>query len=147
MKRLLMLCFFLFVTTVAADSRPQMREVASKLSCYCGSCPHLVVTECGCGTADQIKADIQKLIDSGMTEDQIIQSYIDKYGATVLAAPPRRGFSLAAWILPFLGFAGGTALLTLFLKKQKAQEEPPQLRDVADDRYRRQLENELEQLK
>jgi cytochrome c-type biogenesis protein CcmH len=149
MKRtFICILFLLIVIGVAmAAPKPTMDQVASKLSCYCGTCPHLVVTECGCGTAAQIKADVQKMIDSGMTQDQIIKAYIAKYGDTVLAAPPKNGFNLTAWILPFFAFAGGFVMLAFFLKRQK--EEPVQDTpvDPAKDSYRKKFEDELEQMK
>jgi cytochrome c-type biogenesis protein CcmH len=140
--------FVLVVTSAAmAASKPTLNDVAGKLSCFCGTCPHLVVTQCGCGTADKLKAEIQKMIDSGMTQDQIIKSYTAKYGDTVLAAPPKKGFSLTAWLLPFFGFAGGFAMLTFFLKRQKEEPAQEESTEPTDDRYRKEFEQELEQLK
>lgn len=150
MNRTVVPCVTLLMVLIGvavAASKPTVNEVASKLSCYCGTCPHLVVTECGCGTADQIKADIQKMIDSGMTQNQIIKSYVDRYGATVLSAPPKKGFSLTAWILPFLGFATGFGTLVFFLKKQKTVATQEVLVKEGTEQYRNELERELEQLK
>ncbi len=132
-----------------AATKPKMEEVASRLSCYCGTCPHLVVTQCGCGTAEQIKVAVQKMIDSGMSSDQIVQWYVNKYGQTVLAAPPKSGFNLTAWLLPFLGFLFGSVLLVVYLKKQKVENAPKQPEAVQETtgRYRAELERELEQMR
>jgi len=139
----------------AGDKKLRMEEVASKLSCYCGTCPHLVVTECGCSTADQIKVDIQKMIDSGMSEDEIIQSYVAQYGQTVLSAPPKSGFNLTVWVLPFLAFIAGGAVLVTFLKRQQvpAREQANEEETVAkkaeeqDEYYRKLLKKELDERK
>lgn len=125
-------------------------QVAGKLSCYCGTCPHLVVSQCGCSTADQIKSDIQKMIDQGMNEDQIIKSYVAQYGDTVLAAPPQKGFHLTAWLIPFAGFLIGGIVLFTFLKRQqeKPEDKPPvepePKKHEQDEHYRRLLDEELE---
>ncbi|MCI0413567.1 cytochrome c-type biogenesis protein CcmH [bacterium] len=129
-----------------------MENVASKLSCYCGTCPHLVVSACGCSVADQIKIDIQKMIDSGQSEDQILQSYIAKYGQTVLAAPPKSGFNLTAWAIPFFAFFLGGALLFTYLKKQRtlpssAAENASNYVEDDDSHYRDLLKKELEERK
>jgi cytochrome c-type biogenesis protein CcmH len=53
-------------------------------------------------------------IASGMNDQQILDSFATKYGATMLAAPPTKGFDLIAWIAPFAVFAAalmGTILL------------------------------------
>jgi cytochrome c-type biogenesis protein CcmH len=139
--------------SLTADSKPRMEDVAGKLSCFCGTCPHLVVTQCGCSTADQIKAEVQKKIDAGMTETQIIDSFVAQYGQTVLSAPPKRGFELTAWMFPFLAFFLGAGLLVTFLKRQRKEtisEESQASAGAAneiDGSYRERLEKELAQRK
>lgn len=151
-------CFAIFVVLLisnhllAGDSKPTVDSVASKLSCYCGTCPHLVVTKCGCSLADQIKGEVQKKIDAGMTESQIIDSFVAEFGQTVLAAPPKSGFNLTAWSIPFLAFILGGAVLFAFLKNQKkngSQDGPPvspRPRNE-EDSYRAKLLEELENRK
>lgn len=133
-----------------SDNKPKMEDVAGKLACYCGTCPHLVVTKCGCGTADQIKKDVQNMIDQGMTEKQIIDSYVAQYGQTVLAAPTGSGFNLTAWLAPFLAFAFGGVILFKFLKRQQAappptggEPKPPESTED-DEKYREMLRKEME---
>ncbi len=150
--KLLYILMMLFVYSTFAKGKPVMQDVAGKLSCYCGTCPHLVVTECGCSTAGQIKADIQKMIDEGQTEDQIIQSYVAKHGQTVLAAPPKSGFNLTAWVLPFLAFAIGGFLVIAFLKKERkayslSSEPAPREMGEKELHYRDLLKQELEERK
>jgi cytochrome c-type biogenesis protein CcmH len=144
--------FILLSNTVWADGKPRMEDVASKLACYCGTCPHLVVTACGCSVADQIQADIQKMIDSGQSSDQIIQSYVAKYGQTVLAAPTKSGFNLTAWAIPFFAFFLGGTLLFVYLKKQRNlpithDEKITKLEDDQESHYRTLLRKELEERK
>ncbi|AXC11670.1 hypothetical protein ACPOL_2346 [Acidisarcina polymorpha] len=53
-------------------------------------------------------------VDKGDNDSLIFQSFVQKYGPTVLAAPGGTGFNIVAWIMPFavllLGI-GGTAML------------------------------------
>jgi cytochrome c-type biogenesis protein CcmH len=111
------------------------------------------VSQCGCSTADQIKSDIKKMIDQGMTEDQIIKSYVAQYGDTVLAAPPQKGFHLTAWLIPFAGFLIGGIVLFTFLKRQQEKPEdkpsvdPEHKKQEQDEHYRRLLDEELEKRK
>lgn len=130
-----------------------MEDIAGKIACYCGTCPHLVVTKCGCGVADQIKGDIQKMIDEGQSENQILQSYITKYGQTVLAAPTKSGFNLTAWAIPFIAFAIGGAILFSYIKKQRSLAQASVESDdskpfgVDESYYRNILNKELEERK
>jgi len=147
------LCVFV-VNSAHADSEPTVDQIAEKLSCFCGTCPHLVVTQCGCSTADKIKIEIRQKIDSGMNEAQILQSFVSQYGETVLSAPPKRGFSLTAWALPFLAFLlGGTVLFTFLKRQQQSTGDPPpsktsEASEVSEnDRYREQFRKEMENRK
>lgn len=141
---------FSYAASVTVD------DIAQKLSCYCGTCPHLVVSDCGCSTADQIKADVKKMIQAGMTEDQILNAYVAQHGQTVLAAPPARGFNLTAWLIPFAGFLVGATALAVYLKRQRKDDDDPQnangkmsrkTPEEYDEYYREQLKKELEQRK
>lgn len=146
-------CIF-FCALLWGEAKPKMEDVAGKLACYCGTCPHLVVTRCGCSVADQIMADIQKMIDSGQSEDQIIQSYVAQYGQTVLAAPTKSGFNLSAWAIPFIAFFIGGAILFSYLKKQRSlpdksasNAENSKAFDDSESYYRELLNRELEERK
>jgi cytochrome c-type biogenesis protein CcmH len=102
--------------------------------------------------ADQIKAEIQKKIDSGMTESQIVDSFVAEYGQTVLSAPPKAGFNLTAWLLPFLAFLIGGAVLFAFLKNQNKNKSltttaVPLKPNEDEDSYRIRVLKELENRK
>jgi cytochrome c-type biogenesis protein CcmH len=134
---------------LADKAKPTVDGVASKLSCFCGTCPHLVVTQCGCSTADQIKAEVQKKINAGMTESQIVDSFVAEYGQTILTTPPKTGFNLTAWGLPFLGFLVGGTVLFAFLKRQQPPPgpkgpSPSSSEPMTDQDYRERVKKELE---
>lgn len=121
MKFGIVLAIFLIIGAqfaFAADPK-DVDRVASKLSCFCGTCPHLVVTQCGCSSADKIKTEVASMLDKGMSDKQIVQSFVDRYGNTVLSAPPRSGFNLTAYMIPFAAFLLGGTVLVAFLKHQK----------------------------
>jgi cytochrome c-type biogenesis protein CcmH/NrfF len=62
---------------------------------------------------------------AGDASDQVIlDSFVAKYGAVVLAAPTTHGFDLVAWIAPFAVFAAaslGTFLLLFRWSASKTQ--------------------------
>ena len=137
---------------VSAAAKTRWEDVAGKLACFCNTCPHLTVTDCTCSLADRIKTDIKQRLAKGETGDQIVKSYVAQYGDTVLAAPPKSGFNLTAWLIPFLAFGvGGTVLIT-FLRRQKRSSVETSTKsentpDQADSYYREMLEKELQQRK
>jgi cytochrome c-type biogenesis protein CcmH len=144
---ILLICTFAF-----ADAKTRLEDVASKLSCFCNSCPHLSISDCTCSLADRIRKDISSRIARGETEDQIIKSYVAQYGQTVLSAPPKSGFNLTPWLVPVVAFGIGGTILITFLKKQRksileTQDKSETSPDPEDSHYRELLEKELQQRK
>jgi hypothetical protein len=105
------ICFSLGATS------PNGRQdsLSHRLMCQCG-CVQLL-GECdhyGCPDRDKELSELSTDIAAGVTDQQILDEFSAKYGATVLAAPPASGFNLVAWIAPFAVFAAallGTILL------------------------------------
>ncbi|MGO9336565.1 MAG: cytochrome c-type biogenesis protein CcmH [Terracidiphilus sp.] len=99
----------------ATDAGSRYTDLNHRLMCTCGCAE--ILGECnhvGCpnsaGELSELRADIQ----GGASDKQILDSFVAKYGAIVLAAPTTKGFDLVAWIAPFAVFAAallGTILL------------------------------------
>jgi cytochrome c-type biogenesis protein CcmH/NrfF len=51
----------------------------------------------------------------------VLQSFVQKYGNTVLAAPTGSGFNVVAWITPFAVFILATALAVWLVRMWKAR--------------------------
>jgi cytochrome c-type biogenesis protein CcmH len=49
-----------------------------------------------------MRAEIRDRLQKGDTVDQIVDSFVARYGKKVLSAPTTRGFDLSAWIMPFV---------------------------------------------
>ena len=85
-----------------------------QLMCTCG-CSE-ILGECnhvGCTQSTQELNELRAGIAAGQSDQQIFNTFIAKYGATVLAAPTGHGFDLVAWIAPFAVL--GAALLGVVL--------------------------------
>jgi len=105
------LCFSLGAT----DAGTRFNDLGHKLMCTCG-CAQML-GECnhvGCPESGRMRDELSAAIASGLSDQQILDGFASKYGATVLAAPTTKGFDLVAWIAPFAVFAAallGTILL------------------------------------
>ena len=99
----------------ATDAGSRYNNLNHRLMCTCG-CAELL-GECnhvGCQSSGQELAELSAGIADGKSDQQILDSFAAKYGATVLAAPTTHGFDLVAWIAPFAVFLAallGTILL------------------------------------
>lgn len=123
-------CLLLLFMAGASSTAARYQLLGHKLMCTCGC--NQVLLECnhvGCTVSTQEEAELREDLARGDSNQLILQDFVQKYGPTVLAAPPERGFDLVAWIAPgvvFLLAMFGTALL---IRKWKLQPVamPPEL--------------------
>ncbi|MGB7264350.1 MAG: cytochrome c-type biogenesis protein CcmH [Terracidiphilus sp.] len=99
----------------ATNDSSRYNDLNHRLMCTCG-CAQLL-GECnhvGCPDSGRMLNELRAAIASGLSDQQILDGFAAKYGMTVLAAPPTKGFDLVAWIAPFAVFGAalvGTILL------------------------------------
>jgi len=112
-------------TLGASDSGTRYTELDHKLMCTCGCAE--ILGECnhvGCTFSTQELGELRDGIGAGNSDKVILDSFVAKYGAVVLAAPTKQGFDLVAWIAPFAVFAAallGTILLLRHWAAGRAQ--------------------------
>jgi len=114
---LIILAASLLLAAPASASSITAEDIAEELVCQCScnsvlaNCEHEV-----CTARDAMMASITQQLAQGKAKGEIIQSFVDLYGQQVLSAPPRRGFDLVAWVLPFAGIALGGGVIYLMLR-------------------------------
>ena len=94
----------LAVTALAGAGDPTSRfnDLGHQLMCIC-SCNEILL-ECnhvGCPDSDGMRAELMSAVSRGDSDSLVEQSFVQKYGPTVLAAPTNSGFDRTAWIMPF----------------------------------------------
>ncbi len=110
----LTLLLFILVIPASAEEEydfksDEFKEIGSQFMCTCGCGQDQF--ECnmqGCGINAAFKTEVKEMLDKGSTKEEIKEYFINIYGEEILTAPEKKGFSLTAWILPFvvLGAAG-----------------------------------------
>lgn len=124
----LIACVLVFVMLGAGgqDSSARFGRLGHNMMCVCG-CGQ-VLLECnhvGCPDSDRMIGELKdQLAGPNRTgaDALILNWFVAKYGATVLAAPIRAGFDRIAWIVPigvFLLSIIGTALLVRFWTRRQ----------------------------
>jgi cytochrome c-type biogenesis protein CcmH len=127
-KRLtqIVLIFVVSLLTLGADlDRARFEKVGHELMCTCGC--QQVLLECnhvGCQVSDKMRAQVAAAIQSGSSDESILQSFVDQFGPTVLAAPTKSGFDRIAWITPWLIFALGLFAAVVFVRKWQGRHRP-----------------------
>ena len=53
------------------------------------------------------KDEIKKMVIQGMTDEEIKEHFVEKFGIEILANPPKEGFDSLVWLAPLVfGFFG-----------------------------------------
>ena len=123
-------------------------DVSGQLVCQCGCT--LVLSNCshvGC-VREAMVALIEQKLAEGESQEEILDYFVAQYGEQVLASPPKRGFNLMAWVLPFAAILSGGGVIYVALKKwvKRGTYTPSYAAietDESDEKYQRQLEEEL----
>ena len=106
---------FILVGVARADALDdETRRIAKGLQCPV--CQSVSVADSPSELAGQMRGVIRRKLEQGETEPEIVAYFVERYGDGVLLAPPRRGFSLAAWAVPAAVLAGGAGVLTLVVR-------------------------------
>ncbi len=109
-------------TAAASEQHPTLAELEKEV--ICPTC-HTTLELSTSPIADRLRSYIRARIAAGDTKSEIKSKLVDQFGESVLAAPPKRGFNLLAWLLPFGGLAiAGAALAVLARRWSRAREEP-----------------------
>jgi len=98
---------FVLAGPVTVWAASQMANLENALMCKCDDKCGKVLINCTCDTSKETRKILMSKLESGLTVDQIVQQYVDKYGETVLSAPTKSGFNLSAWIMPFAALVAG----------------------------------------
>jgi cytochrome c-type biogenesis protein CcmH len=149
----------LLAAVAAAGPKPGIEterayhSVGDKLICLCGcmqsvyGCNHY-----GCPQSDNLRKEVRAAIAGTNTEDEALAVMVSKYGDKILTEPPKHGFSLSAWLMPFTALGAGALLVILVLQGWRRHSQ--QLAVVAAnrssvdqallDQYAKRIDDEIE---
>jgi cytochrome c-type biogenesis protein CcmH len=63
-----------------------------------------------------MRNELVAAVDRGDNDDLVLQSFVQKYGTTVIAAPTTKGFNRVAWIMPYLALVVGLTGVVLIVR-------------------------------
>ena len=100
--------------THASEQRPTLADLANEV--ICPTC-HTTIDQSSSPIALRMKAFIRERIAAGDTKSEIKDKLVAQFGESVLAAPPKSGFNLLAWLLPLVGAVVGAAVLAMLARR------------------------------
>lgn len=113
MKRLVLIAAALLAMVAApapASATPASWSVPNlENQLMCPVC-HDLLSQSQSAVADSIRQFIQQKHDQGWSQQRVVNALVAQYGQAILAAPPKHGFGLVAWIVPGLVLLIGIAV-------------------------------------
>lgn len=126
----------------------EVKKVSENFVCQC-SCNHQL-SGCGmlhCGSANPLRSEIDQKLQAGMTEEQIVDDFVAKYGGVILSAPTGEGFDLVAWTLPVVALLAGMLVLyrvvRVWTRRRPLPASTPATPEAIPEQYRNRMEKEL----
>lgn len=151
-NRKLVLAFLLGIGCILAEDptsllTPAVARVGEKLACRCGTCRNTVATcpMLRCHYTEPMRERIKQMLDSGLSDTDILNKIVKEEGIVALASPPVEGWGIVAWVMPGIAIVIGFLLYSWWVRRNK-QGEPSTVNQVDKDvldRFRDQIEAEL----
>ena len=141
---LVMVCLLPFALAAAtADLEAQVRDIASQLRCPV--CQGLSVGDSPSELANEMRTLVREQLQQGKTKAEVLDYFAQRYGEWILLAPPKHGFNLIIWVLPFVLLPIGAAAVYLgarrWVRRPAPEESPPR---GLDSPYAERLQRELD---
>jgi cytochrome c-type biogenesis protein CcmH len=119
-----------------------VREIGAQLRCVV--CQSLSVADSPSETANQMREIIRERLAAGQTPEQIKAYFVERYGLWILLAPPREGFSLLVWVVPFAGLLAGLVLVALVVRRWSRRSRTTEMASASiDESMRKRISQEL----
>jgi cytochrome c-type biogenesis protein CcmH len=146
MRRALVLCALLLAVAAAGcgggdEQSPTLAELEKRY--ICPTC-HTTLELSNAPVAERMRVFIRQRIAAGDTRNEIDDALVANFGEGVLAAPPKSGFNLVAWVLPLLAGAIAVVAVAIALRRWSRARPEPEPADPASTNGRPALDPELE---
>ena len=99
----------------------------------CPVCPAETIDQAQVQLSKQMRALVRDMLSQGASRDEILDFFVDRYGADVLAAPPKSGVNLLAWILPPVGVLAALLAGLIIIRSMTVGSGAPATDPLAED--------------
>jgi cytochrome c-type biogenesis protein CcmH len=126
MRLWLFLVLFIPCVATADEAKPladnpqveaRLRTLAIELRCLV--CQNQTLADSNAPLAEDLRREVREMIAKDMTDQEIIDFLVGRYGDFVLYRPPLRATTIALWSGPFLLLLVGAASLVMALRRRR----------------------------
>jgi cytochrome c-type biogenesis protein CcmH len=111
------------VPTDPEENAAEIQAIELRLACNCGCTLDVFTcrtTDFSCTYSPRLHREVLALRNQGMSAQQVIDAFVEKYGEKALMAPKARGFNLAGYLVPGAAIATAGAVLVLLISRRRA---------------------------
>ena len=137
----LVIIVFLSGPVWAGEARPladdpvveaRLKKLAVELRCLV--CQNQTLADSNAPLAEDLRREVREMIVKDMSDQEIIDFLVSRYGDFVLYRPPVKTTTMFLWVGPFVLLAGGGIALAVALRRrgQKVQDAV-----ITDEEHRR----------
>ncbi len=119
--------FLLFSTALAIDSGEKFKDpelqaryekIISEVRCL--KCQNQTIKDSAAFLAGDLRVEIRRMLMEGMTDQQVFDFLVQRYGEFALYKPRKEGKTLLLWLAPALLFLIGALAIGFTLKRRMA---------------------------
>lgn len=138
---ILWLCLLLTTSLYAANpTELEAREAKLAAHLRCVVCQNQTVAESNAPLAADMRREIRTQLESGRSDQQVVEFFEQRYGAFVYYRPPFNPSTWLLWSAPFLFALCGVFLLFRVLRRRGREQHPAPLSEEQRARMQRLLD-------
>jgi cytochrome c-type biogenesis protein CcmH len=113
------------LTAAEPELEAKMLRISAELRCLV--CQNQTIADSNAELAVDLRNEIREKIQAGMSDAEIKDFMVARYGDFVLYRPPVKNTTLVLWVGPFLLLAVGGGILVFNLRRRRQQAAEPEL--------------------
>ena len=111
---------------LAENPQAEARLKALAVELHCLVCQNQTLADSNAPLAEDLRREVREMIAKNMSDKEIIDFLVTRYGDFVLYRPPLKTTTTLLWVGPFLLLIGGAIALVMALRRRQKK-----LADVA----------------
>ncbi|MEQ8833358.1 MAG: cytochrome c-type biogenesis protein CcmH [Miltoncostaeaceae bacterium] len=143
LRRILAIALVSLLALPGLAAALSVTEVARELRCPTCNAPLDVSNS---PVAGDMKRIIGEYIREGRSKDEILELMVADFGPEVLATPPKSGFSLVVWVVPFAVLLAGLIAVPLVARAWSRGRAGPAAGPALSPEDRARVDDELRRL-
>ena len=128
--------------SAVADDAYSERTLKIARELNCPVCAGETVADSQSELARQMRAIIETKVQAGESDEEIKAYFVERYGESILAEPPKSGFTLTLWWMPIVVVLLGSVVLALYLRERTRRSAPPPP-EITDDQELEAIERQV----